>query len=173
MKKSLKITLIILASLFVLDKMIYFVLKSIDDKVLTGHIGRINQFFEVKDTTDYLFFGSSRTHHHINPDVFSESSYNIGVGGTKSAHSTALIKTLPKNKEQFVFVQIDPGNVFDTLYDGSDIKSLNIMQHKNSSVQESIREIDMDNPFSTFLWSLDYNGVCLSLLSNWLRPKYD
>jgi len=171
--KSLKITLIILFSIFLVDKIVYFSLKRIDDKVFTGGMGRLNHFFLVKDTTQFLFFGNSRTHYHINPDFFGKSSFNIGVGGRKIAFSTALIKTLPKNKEQFIFVQVDSDNIFDTEYAGEDIKVLNIMQHKNNIISESIKEINMDNPFSTFLWSLDYNGVCLSLISNRLRPRYD
>ncbi|HRZ86158.1 MAG TPA: hypothetical protein P5277_05265 [Candidatus Paceibacterota bacterium] len=171
--KSLKITLIIIFSVLILDKIVFFSLKKVDEKVLTGGLGRLNHFSLVKDTTKIIFFGSSRVQHHINPIYFGKSVFNMGVSNRKIAYYSTLIKTLEKDRKQVLFIQIDPYEVFDTLYDGSDIKALNIMQHKSDIVQKSIQEINMDNPFSPYLWSLDYNGISLSLIKNRVKPQYN
>lgn len=172
--KSLKLALSSIVILFLLDKVVFFCLLSIENTVMCGEgVGKINQFDLVKDTTKYLVFGNSRANHHINPAVFGNSAFNIGVGGRKMAFSATLIQTLPKKKKQFVLLQIDPPYVFDTTYVGSDIDALYVKYHQNKVIKNKIDEIHRQNPFSVFFWSLDYNGLVFSILSNKFRPKYD
>lgn len=149
--KSLKLAIIIVLVLFLLDKIVFFALLSIDKKVLSGEgVGKINQFDLVKDTTKYIIFGNSRANHHIDPAVFGKSAYNIGVGGRKMAYSATLIQTLPKKKKQFVMLQIDPVYVFDTSYVGSDIDALYVKYHQNEVIKSKIDEINRENVFSPF-----------------------
>ena len=45
--KALKITLLVLVTLIIIDKILYFGILSIDKKVLSGNgIGKINHFFK-------------------------------------------------------------------------------------------------------------------------------
>jgi hypothetical protein len=172
--KSFKLAIGILIVLFLLDKIIYFSFLTIDKKVLTGEgIGKLNHYSLVKDTTQYLIFGNSRANHHINPQVFGKSAFNIGVGGRKMAFSATLIQMLPKQKKQYVLLQIDPSYVFDTKYNGSDIDALYVKYHQNKLIKSKIDDINRNNVFSIFFWSLDYNCKSFSLLSNRLRPSYD
>lgn len=172
--KSLKLALIIVLVLFVSDKIIYLGLSSLDKKVFTGEgIGKLNHFNLIKDTTKYIVFGNSRANHHINPEVFGKSAFNIGVGGRKMAFSATLIQTLPKEKKQLVMLQIDPKYVFDTTYEGEDIDALYYKYHQSDVIKDKIDEIGRENPFSAFFWSLDYNGLVFSLITNSLKPKYD
>jgi hypothetical protein len=172
--KSFKLALITIIVLFLTDKIVFYTLYSIDKKVLTGEgIGKINHFTLVKDTTQYIVFGNSRANHHINPEVFGKSAYNIGVGGRKMAFSATLIQTLPTKQKQYVLLQIDPDYVFNTNYDGSDIDALYHKYHQNDVIKAKIDEINRSNVFSGFFWSLDYNGLVFSLLTNYLKPKYD
>ena len=172
--KSLKLALIILITISLLDKVVFFTLQSIEKKVLTGEgVGKLNHFDLVKDTTKYIVFGNSRANHHINPEVFGKSAFNIGVGGRKMAFSATLIQTLPKNKKQYVLLQIDPVYVFDTKYEGSDIDALYIKYHQNDIIKKHIDDLKRNNIFSYFFWSIDYNGMLFSILSNRLKPKYD
>jgi hypothetical protein len=172
--KSFKLSVGIILVLFLLDKVIYFSLLTIDKKVLTGEgIGKINHFNLVKDTTEYIVFGNSRANHHINPEVFGKSAFNIGVGGRKMAFSATLIQMLPKLKKQYVLLQIDPEYVFDTNYDGSDIDALYVKYHQNEIIKNKIDDLNRNNAFSIFFWSLDYNRKLFSLLINRFRPKYD
>lgn len=172
--KSFKLAIGIILLLFLLDKLIYLSLITIDKKVLTGEgIGKLNHYNLVKDTTQYMVFGNSRANHHINPEVFGKSAFNIGVGGRKMAYSATLIQMLPKKKKQFVLLQIDPSYVFDTKYDGGDIDALYVKYHQNEIIKDNIDAINRNNVFSIFFWSLDYNGKLFSLLSNRFRPRYD
>lgn len=172
--KSLKLALIILITIFLLDKVVFFTLSSIEKKVLTGEgVGKLNHFDLVKDTTKYIVFGNSRANHHINPDVFGKSAFNIGVGGRKMAFSATLIQTLPKKKKQYVLLQIDPAYVFDSNYEGSDIDALYIKYHQNNIIKKHIDDLKRNNVFSLFFYSLDYNGMLFSIVSNRVKPKYD
>jgi len=172
--KSFKLAIIIVVVLFILDKVVFFILLSIDKKVLTGEgVGKLNHFNLVKDTTEYVVFGNSRANHHVNPEVFGKSSFNIGVGGRKMAFSATLIQTLPKQKKQYVLLQIDPVYVFDTKYDGSDIDALYVKYHQNKIIKHKIDDLNRNNDFSSFFWSLDYNGMLFSLFLNRFKPKYD
>lgn len=172
--KSIKLFISIVFVLFLLDKIVFFVLLTIDKNVMTGEgVGKINQFNIVKDTTQYIVFGNSRANHHIDPKVFGNSAYNIGVGGRKMAYSATLIQTLPKHKKQHVLLQIDPPYVYDTTYVGSDIDALYIKYHQNDVIKNKIDEIGRQNHFSIFFWSLDYNGKVFSLITNLVSPKYD
>ena len=172
--KSFKLAISIVLALFLLDKLVFFCLLTMEKKVLSGEgIGKLNQFDLVKDTTKYVVFGNSRANHHINPEVFGKSAYNIGVGGRKMAFSATLIQTLPKKKKQFVLLQIDPVYVFDTTYVGSDIDALYVKYHQNKIIKSKIDEIQRSNIFSLFFWSLDYNGLVFSILSNRFNPSYN
>lgn len=172
--KSLKLFLIILLSVLVIDKVVFFCLLQMDKQVLVGEgVGKLNHFFKVKDTTEIIFFGNSRTNHHINPKYFDHSSFNIGVNGRKIAFSSTLMHTLPKNKKQLVVLQLDTKNIFDTLYTAEDLDALAVKYHQNEIIKKQIDNADRNNYFSPVLWSLDYNGLVLSLASNLVRPKYN
>nr|WP_294777090.1 hypothetical protein [uncultured Flavobacterium sp.] len=172
--KSLKLFLIVLLSVLVIDKIVFFGLLQMDKRVLVGEgVGKLNHFFKVKDTTEIIFFGNSRTNHHINPKYFSYSSFNIGVNGRKTAFSATLIQTLPKRKKQTVVLQLDTKNIFDNQYNAEDLDALAVKYHQNDIIKTQIDNAGRNNYFSTFLWSLDYNGLVLALASNFVRPKYD
>jgi hypothetical protein len=172
--KSLKLFLIILLSVLVIDKVVFFCLLQMDKRVLVGEgVGKLNHFFKVKDTTEIIFFGNSRTNHHINPKYFGHSSFNIGVNGRKIAFSSTLIHTLPKNKKQLVVLQLDAKNIFDTLYNAEDLDALAVKYHQSIIIKKQIDNAGRNNYFSPVLWSLDYNGLVLSLASNFIRPKYN
>ena len=60
---------------FVLDKIAYYSIKKIEENVYTGqNVGKFNQYLKTKDSVEFLFFGSSRTNRHFNPDIFSSQT---------------------------------------------------------------------------------------------------
>ena len=82
-KKLIKIVLLVLVISYTLDKLIFFGLNTISDKVMTGQsIGKLNQFLSVKDSVDILVFGNSRANHHVDMNLFGKKSYNMGMDGT-------------------------------------------------------------------------------------------
>lgn len=174
MKKSIKLILIILILSYGLDKVVYFSLNNISDRVLSGQaIGKLNQFLQEKDNLHHIVFGTSRANHHIDVNQFSKAGFNMGMDGSSIAYSSTLIKLLPRKKEQIVIWHIDPKRVFDHSYNADDIKGLVTKFHRNDIIKTEIKNVHQDNPIQSFYWSLDYNGKALGIIKNLIHPSYD
>lgn len=156
---------------FVIDKLVYFTLNRTSDKVRSGYmIGKLNHYLELKDTTEILVFGNSRTNHHIDVSKFSRSAFNMGLDGVRLAYIAPLIKLLPENKEQIVVLHLDG---YEADYQGECIMQLMVKYHRIDSIRSEIDRLGKSNPLQKFFWSLDYNGTVLSILINRFRPGYD
>ncbi|WP_298757694.1 hypothetical protein [uncultured Psychroserpens sp.] len=174
MKSALKLVLIILLLTYGIDKVVYLVLNTISDKVMSGQsIGKLNQFITVKDSIDLIAFGTSRSNHHIDVKKLKSASYNVGMDGSAIAYAATLIQLLPKDKAQVIVFNIDPNKVFVDDYDASDIKGLITKYNRNPIIKEAISEANQDNSLQHFLWSLDYNSKALGIVKNYISPKYD
>ncbi len=174
MKKALKLVVLILVLSFIVDKVVYYSLNKLSDKVLSGQaIGKLNQYLFQKDDLNVIAYGTSRANHHIDVSLLDTSSFNMGMDGSSLAYSSTLIKLLPKNKKQTVIWHIDPKKVFDSNYDGEDIKGLVSKYHRNDIIQSEINKVKQNNPLQLFYWSIDYNGKAFGILKNLIRPNYD
>jgi hypothetical protein len=150
------------------------VFNNISDKVFTGQaIGKLNHYLEIKDSLDFIVFGSSRANHNINPIEIAENSFNMGVDGSKLSYSATLIKLLPKQKKQTILLQIDPENAFSKNYLGNDIKSLSSKYNRNNSIKEDIDKLGQQNFLQNYYWSLSYNNSILAILKNFISPNYN
>ncbi len=159
---------------FCIDKLIFFSLNKISDKVLSGqNIGKLNQYILLKDSMDILVFGSSRANHHIDVGLFSLRSFNMGIDGRRLAYISTVIKLLSANKEQLVIVNIDPSDIFNEDYEGQDINPLKCKYHRIPTITKVLNESNTISPFQRFYWSIDYNQKVVSILKNFLTPKYD
>ncbi len=174
LKYVLKIMALFLVISFFIDKMIFFTLNKISDKVYSGQsVGKLNHFLEIKDDLDYVIFGSSRANHHVDPYKISKNGFNMGMDGTKIAYSATLLKVLPKQKKQLIFFHIDPENVFSTKYTGSDINGLGVKYNRNDIFKTEIDKLEKNNIVQKFYWSLSYNGKVLGILKNFFMTNYD
>lgn len=99
------LVLFILVS-YVMDKVVYFGIRQIESKVYTGQsVGKFNQYLSIKDSLNFIVFGSSRANHHINPSLISENGYNMGMDGQKIAFSARFLSYCPKKgNKQFYFI---------------------------------------------------------------------
>jgi len=141
--------------------------------VLSGQTtGKLNQYLQIKDSLDFIVFGSSRANHNIDPQVISENSFNAGVDGQKIAFSGALVKIL-SNKKQTLLFHIDPAYATDSTYEGEDLKSLKIQYNKNKIIKNEIDRLDMANPLQNFYWCVAYSGKVLGIIKNYFKPNYD
>jgi hypothetical protein len=164
--------LILLVS-FVVDKFVYFTLDSISSKVFSGQtVGKLNHFLSIKDSVDILVFGSSRANHHIDVDLLTDNGFNMGVDRKNIAYISTLIMTL-SNRPQILIINIEPSYIFNNDYEGSDIKALFIMYHKNKIIKSEIDQLGQSNPLQRFYWCIDFNNKALGLLRNYLKPKYN
>lgn len=161
----------LLVFIFVLDKLVYFSLNRASDKVYSGYmIGKLNHYLELKDTTEILVFGNSRTNHHIDVSKFSKSAFNMGLDGVRLAYIAPLIKLLPENKEQIVVLHLDG---YESDYKGECITQLMVKYHRIDAIRNEIDRLEKNNPLQKFFWCLDYNGTVLSILINRFRPSYN
>lgn len=173
-KKLLKIVILIVLISYGLDKILFFSLNEISDKVLSGQaIGKLNHFLSQKDIADFMVFGSSRANHHIDVNQFSNNGFNIGVDGTGIAYSSTLINTLPKNKEQLIIVHLDISNLFDEDYDGSDIRALKSKYHRDYEITQTLDKSGQISVLQKFYYSMNYNGNSIGIIKNYFRPNYD
>jgi hypothetical protein len=174
-RKLIKIVLLTLVISYVADKLVFFGLNKISDKVMTGQgIGKLNQFLSVKEDANFLVFGNSRANHHIDVDMFSENGYNIGVDGTGIAYSSALINTLSdKDRKQLIIVHIDTKNFFDADYDGSDIRGLKTKYQRDENITSALNKSGQLSSLQRFYYSMNYNGNAIGILKNYFKPGYD
>ncbi|TBN06538.1 hypothetical protein EYD45_01245 [Hyunsoonleella flava] len=174
MKKSLKTSIVLIVLFFATDLVVFNCLKRIDEKVLTGQgVGKVNHFLSLKDSVNLLVFGSSRALHHVNPKVLDDNSYNMGADGKRLGYSAALISSLNKN-EQIILVHIDPKSIYNSEYKGEDILGLLNVTKRNNDIDDFIfenfpKEIYLSKIFKCYV----YNGKVLSLIKNFLTPKYN
>lgn len=169
----LKFVLYIIILSIGLDRIVSIGLDKVSDKVYSGqNIGKLNQFLKIKDSVDFITFGSSRANHHINPLDFSTNGFNMGMDGRMIAYSATLLKLLPK-KEQVVLFHIDPSNTFKNDYVGVDLDALNTKYFRNRIIKSEIdRYIDV-NKFQLIYHSIVYNNRVLGIVKNIVIPKYN
>lgn len=172
--KLLKIVLLSIAISFVIDKVVFFGMNKISDKVMTGQaIGKLNHFLSVKDSVDVLVFGNSRANHHINAEELNPNSFNNGTDGISIAYNSTLINTLDKSIKQLVIVHIDTKNFFDDNYKGTDIRSLKTKYLRNDSITSYLEQSKTISILQNFYYSMNYNGNVLGILKNYLNPSYN
>lgn len=170
----IKLIVLFIAFSYIVDKIVYFTLNKISDKVFTGQsVGKLNHYLQVKDNIDFVVFGSSRANHNVNPIEISNNSFNMGVDGQMIAYSATLCKLLPKNKRQIILFHIDPENAFDSDYKGEDLNSLKIKYNRIETIENEINHLNQNNPLQFFYWCIGYNGSVLGILKNYIKPKYD
>ncbi|MDO6807527.1 hypothetical protein Q4603_02855 [Zobellia galactanivorans] len=168
-----RILILFLMVSYVTDKLVYFGIRQIENGVYTGQsVGKLNQYLSIKDSLDFIVFGSSRANHHINPSLISENGYNMGMDGQKIAFSATLFKLLP-NRKQTVLFHIDPENAVDDLYKADDLGSLKAMYYKNEIVRNEIDKYKKMNPLQKFYWCISYNGILFGVIKNYLKPNYN
>lgn len=170
MNKVLKVIAFILVISFFIDKVFYFSLNNISDRVFVGQsIGKLNKYLDIKDKKDVIVFGSSRAHHHIDVNKFSKNGYNMGVDGRFIAYSSTLMKLLPKEKSQLIIIHIDPERAVKMSYNGADISALAVKFHRNKIIKNQIIKFKKSNILQWFYWCIDYNGKTLGIIENAIR----
>jgi len=174
LKHIIKTFALILLITFIIDKIVFFALNTISDKVYTGQsIGKLNHFLKIKDSVDFIVFGSSRANHNIDPIKISKKSFNMGMDGRKLAYPATLIKLLPKGKKQVILLHIDTENAFSKDYSGNDILALSSKYNRNKIIKNEIDKLNQSNIIQKFYWSLSYNNGVLGIIKNFLKPNYD
>lgn len=173
-KILLKILILIILISYGLDKIVFFSLNKISDKVMSGQaIGKLNHFLSQKDTADFIVFGNSRANHHLDVDLFSNNGFNMGVDGIGIAYISTLINTMSVDNKQNIIVHIDTKNFFDNNYDGSDINALKTKYKRDPNITLALEKSGNLSVFQPFYNSINYNGNIIGIIKNYFKPNYD
>ena len=171
-KFFIKFIVLFVVTSFIVDKLVYLSITKIEEKVFNGQtVGKVNHYLSLKDTTDLIVFGSSRANHHFN--TLNGVEFNMGMDGKKIAFHATLIKLLPKRYKQTVVLHIDPEYFFSENYNGSDIKSLKNLFHRNKIINKQLKKLNQDELISNFYYTNLYNFKLVPILKNYLFPTYD
>lgn len=116
MKKHYLKVLVFIGVLISMDILIGIFSTIAVDKQTTGTIGLINK--TVKDSSEILILGSSRTQSHYNSKIIKKitkkSVFNAGVGGQGNFLAYALLKErLEKNVPKIVVLDLAPNIMLD------------------------------------------------------------
>tara|TARA_Y100001958_G_scaffold150273_1_gene133829 strand:- start:545 stop:1480 length:936 start_codon:yes stop_codon:yes gene_type:complete len=169
-----KTIFLILISSFIIDKMVYLFINNLSKNVLSGQkVGKVNHYITIKDTLDFVVFGSSRANHHINNLKINKNSFNMGMDGQKIAFHKTLIELLPRNKKQTILINIDPDEIFNKNYTGEDINSLKHLFYENENIKKEIKNLNKDDFITYFYYSSIFNGKFFPILKNYFLPKYN
>lgn len=172
-KYVLRIVLLVLTISFAADKLVFFSLNKISDQVYSGQsIGKLNHYLKIKDSLDFIVFGSSRANHNIDPKHLAQKGFNMGADGIQIAYSVTLAKLL-NNKEQTILLHVDPTRVFEKQYDAGDIGTLRTKYNRVEGITKALDSLKKTNILQNFYYSLNYNGLVLGILKNFFKPKYD
>lgn len=173
--KHLIITLLLIAVIcFTTDKIIFYILNKISDKVYTGlSVGKLNHYLKIKENKKLIIYGNSRANHNVDPKILDENSFNMGVDARDIAYVSTLIKTIENKEKQTLLIQIDPESIFNNNYTGDDISPLAVKYHRNDVIKKEIDKLKADNPFQHIFWSIAYNNKIIGIVQNYLKPKYN
>lgn len=163
------LAVLLIVCFYATDRIVAMILSSAEEKIFTGHrVGKVNYFFNVKDSMDILIFGSSRAVHHVDPKTFDRPTFNMGMGATHLGYAAALIATLGK-KKQIVMVQIDYKTMFSPTYSGKDAIELLYKASKNNAINHFF---DVNFPEEKRLSKLSrsyvYNGRVFGVIKNYM-----
>jgi hypothetical protein len=168
MRDSIRLFIILVLLFFAADRLVYTLIRQIDENVFTGQSGgKVNQFLSLKDSVTTLVFGSSRALHHVDTKQIDSNSYNIGVDGTRIGYSAALISSLHK-KEQNILVHIDPSAIYNIDYNADDMLGLLNVAKRNKEIGDFIKEIYPKEIYLSKIFNCYvYNGKILGLVKNY------
>ncbi len=170
--KIFKIIFYFICLTYIADKLLYVSLNEISSKVRSGAtIGKLNYYISIKDETELLFLGNSRTNHHVKNKWISDSSFNMGIDGSSVNYFLSVLKLTKPDQNKIVYLQIDPNDLFNMAYEGSDIKYLNHFYNSNKFIKNEIKKYEGYNFFRTFFWSIDFNGKVLPIIKNFFNDS--
>lgn len=170
----LKVFTLVVVISFSIDKLAYYTLNAISDRVYTGQgIGKLNHFLKLKDSLDIIIMGSSRANHTIDASNLGNRAFNMGLDGRHIAYTNALVQLLPPDRPQTIILQVDPAGAVASSYDGNDIRALATYYNRLSTVREKIDALQQQNVFQHVYWCIAYNGILMGVLKNFIKPNYD
>ncbi len=174
MKNIIVLLFSIVISSYVLDKLVYLGISHLEERVFTGqNVGKFNHYLKLKDSIDLAILGSSRANHHINPEMFSDNAFNMGMDGRGMAFYWTAVKMLSFEKKQDVIINIDSKDILSPEYTGDDIAALAYLYHKIPAIKEELVRRKNFNPLTKFYWCIGYNSKILGIIMNYLKPRYD
>jgi hypothetical protein len=176
--KTFKYLAILIVTIFIADRVIYFCIDKIQAKTLTGESGgKINAYLNLKKTVALLIMGPSSSTYQIDPTAFKVDTYNIGHSNTEDAFQAGLLSIIIENnkKPKNIMLHILPDSYLsdDTtntvINDG--ILKLKFFYNKNKLVTDYINELGVKERVKFSMHLSRYNNRVINTLKNYITTK--
>jgi hypothetical protein len=173
MKKLALYLIILIASLFVVDRIIGLFGDYLYKQIKTGQSGgRINYYLSLSPSPDLLIMGNSRCFRHVNPADFPLSAYNISHAGMDQSFHTTLLSILITEKKipKYILLHVEPfdymkkKNALHTFPD--DPQQLKYYYNTDTLTKNYIDQMSSYEKFKFSFQSYRYNGRFISIFKN-------
>lgn len=134
--------------------------------------GTINYYLS-KEEPHLLILGSSRAHHHVNPDSLPVPSFNLSHNGMRFEYQIGLADYLSQKNhlpKKMLLIQVEPEELMEEIsIEGNDFQFLGMFYDESPFIKNQIDQM------SSFEWikysfsSYKFNGRVPSIINNWLK----
>ena len=164
MMRTAVLLVAIVIGIFVLDRSLYWVLSSVEAKIISGQsVGKVNRLLATSDQIDLVVVGNSRANHHVVNSEFSQKSYNAGIDGTGPKTASILVRALG-NREQVILFHVDFFELFSDRYKGEDALRLINKIDQIENLGDELRELDPSMVYLSRILKLSvYRGKVLGI----------
>ena len=173
LKKILTWLLIIILSVFMLDRTASFILDKLYSKTLIGQSGgKINYYLNKSAIPDVVIMGDSRAYYEVNPDSFRCTCFNLAHAGMDDCFQLGLIDLLIQQHKtpKIILLHVEPYFLVykDSLpFYSQDILTLKYFYGINDTITNLVNHISRFEKWKYALKSYRYNGRIISLIKNY------
>lgn len=177
-KKIFGYLALLLLTVFIADRVLYYVLDKMSSKAVSGDSGgKINDYLRQQPTPTLAIMGPSTVTYQMNPIYFSVNTYNLGRANSEDAFQTALLSVIVQygKKPKNILLEIDP---YDYLGDDSAANyvsksplDLEFYYSKNELTTTYINEIGLTERVKFLMHLMRYNNYLISVVKNYITRK--
>jgi hypothetical protein len=176
--KIFKYLAVLIITIMIADRVIYFCIDKIQAKTLTGESGgKINAYLHLQKPPELLIMGHSSATYQINPSSFSIDAYNIGHANTKDAFQAGLLSVIIESnkKPKYIMLHVLPDSYLDedttSNFVNDDILKLKFFYKKNKQVTDYINEIGIKEQIKFSMHLSRYNNRVINTIKNYFTTK--
>jgi len=179
MKKILFPFLLIIAIIFVGDKVVFITLNYFYKRTLMGEEGgELNNYLNNSKETELIILGSSTTKLQVNPNDFTLKAMNLAHHSTSALYQSAILDILiGKNKiPQVVLLSVSPADF--TILPGEkepqpqkEIKFLKYYYNESEVVKKNMNKLAKTEWLKYILWSYRFNGTIIKNFRYYLLSR--
>jgi hypothetical protein len=171
MRKFSIFIIVSLLILVVLDRGTGYLFDSLYRQTKTGQTGgKINYYFLLPKTPDWVVMGNSRALYQIIPDSFALPTYNLCHAGMHQVFQTGLLTQMEREGKmpKLILLHLEPEEFIGEQFN-SDIQNLKFYHGKNDWITRELNSLSRYEQYKFFFATYRYNGRVISQLKNYLQ----